>query len=522
MITSSAWRRGNWAWIALGGVLIAILGLVQVTITNPRVNVRWQPGVIPADRAVAERRYDLRNGSPIEGTTTGWQYQLGDRSRENIRALIQDPAVDDTGNIDRDALTAPDPVVSATIRPLPFPFSDRFDRPSQLLQLHQTAWLLLGGGVLLWAARASSERRRRTATVATLLLVGVLAWTLPISSSLVHMGDANQSGGSRAVFERYAGVHQIRFEAHLSYAVLGQLDRLFGRTDDAPRGAQITLARAATAWFVLCALAIGFLDRWSPLILRYLGLSLLAPAALMYFGWREVGYLSLNVAAFPLLARGLRDGGWRLEGGSALTGLGTAFHGLGLVSLTGAWLAALVTRAPAADRIGRLLRIAAWGTAAYVGWIAVYIIAMKLPIVLGHAERFPWRPWFVDDLSDGRVNAAIVTAIGARDLLFTAWVVGAPLLVVAASLWRRHGDAVRMALGYALASAIFTILFWPIQGLGEEMDLVFAGFPAVYALAWVCAHDPQRTKIAAALLVSAHYAFWRICLDPQFRNAALY
>jgi len=51
------------------------------------------------------------------------------------------------------------------------------------------------------------------------------------------------------------------------------------------------------------------------------------------------------------------------------------------------------------------------------------------------------------------------------------------------------------------------------------MDVVFAVFPATYALSWVCAHDPKRTTIAAALLVSAHYAFWRICLDPRFTNA---
>jgi hypothetical protein len=58
-------------------------------------------------------------------------------------------------------------------------------------------------------------------------------------------------------------------------------------------------------------------------------------------------------------------------------------------------------------------------------------------------------------------------------------------------------------------------------GLGQDVDIVFAGFPALYAAAWVCAHDSKRTYIAAAILISAHYAFWRIGLDPRFRNAAL-
>jgi hypothetical protein len=50
------------------------------------------------------------------------------------------------------------------------------------------------------------------------------------------------------------------------------------------------------------------------------------------------------------------------------------------------------------------------------------------------------------------------------------------------------------------------------------MDLVVAGFPALYALAWVCAHDSRRTNLAAMLLISAHYAFWRVVLDQQFQN----
>lgn len=512
-------RRRTWAWIAAGGVLIAMLALLDVQITAPRVSVRWAPEMAPDDRTARERRYDLRNGERDEGTT--WQYDLGDRSRDNIGALVHDPAALDTGYIDRETLTPRARDVRVTIRTFPYPFRDYLDSPRQLLQLQSSVWLMLGGGVILWASRAASERRRRNAAIAALLLVGSLAGALPISPSLVQMGDANQSVESRRNFENYAGVHAIRFEAHLSYAILGRLDRLLGGTDASPARAQIALAHAATAWFVLCALAIGYLERWSATILRYLGLVVLAPAALMYFGWREVGYLSLNIAAFPLLARGLRDGGWRLEGGSALVGLGAALHGWGLVSLIGAWLAALVAPAPLADRVGRVLRIAAWGTAAYTGWVAVYVILLKLPIIPGHVHAIPWRPWFVDEVFDHRMNPAIFSAAGGRILLMTAWVVGAPLLVVAASLWRQHRDEVRTALGYVLPSVIVTTLVLHSQGLNEDMDVVFAVFPALYALAWICARDLKRTTIAAALLVSAHYAFWYICLDPRFSNPPL-
>ena len=114
------------------------------------------------------------------------------------------------------------------------------------------------------------------------------------------------------------------------------------------------------------------------------------------------------------------------------------------------------------------------------------------------------------------MSAAILSATGVRDIVMSAWVVGAPLLVVAMSLWRRHAAEVRAALWYIPPSLVFLLLRWPFEGVGGGIDLVFAGFPALYALAWVCAQDPKRTAIAAALLISAHYAFWRVVLDDQF------
>lgn len=333
------------------------------------------------------------------------------------------------------------------------------------------------------------------------------------------MGEANEKAASRTNFESYFG-GRVRYEKHLSQTILLQLYLQLEPTEAAPERALIALSRGATAWFVLSALAIGFLERWSAVVLRYLGLALLAPSTLLYFGWREFGYLSLNVATFPLLVRGLRDGGTRLEAGSALAGLGAALHGSGLVSLAGAWIAALGASARLRDRVGRALRVAAWGTAAYLGWIAVYVIVLKLSIEPGDPLS-AWRPWFVDEIREGRVSAAIVSATGARDLSMEAWVVGAPLLVVAVSLWRQYPHEVRTVLCYLPPSILFVIFRWPFQGIYGGMDLVVAGFPALYALAWVCAHESKRTTMAAALLVSAHLAFWRIVLDQRFENVVI-
>jgi hypothetical protein len=67
-------------------------------------------------------------------------------------------------------------------------------------------------------------------------------------------------------------------------------------------------------------------------------------------------------------------------------------------------------------------------------------------------------------------------------------------------------------------STVFLVVFWPVQGLGVEMDLVMAAFPALYALAWICAHDSRRATIAAVVLASAHFAFWRIVVGDDFVN----
>ena len=109
-----AFRRQTWVWIALG-VTIAALMLVRVSITGPRVHIRWQERVTAAERAMLERQYELRNGSPA-GADNTWRYELGDRSRERLGALIQDPAVADTAYIDRDNLTSERGEVQVTAR----------------------------------------------------------------------------------------------------------------------------------------------------------------------------------------------------------------------------------------------------------------------------------------------------------------------------------------------------------------------------------------------------------------------
>jgi hypothetical protein len=90
---------------ALAAWTVAALAYGAVWLTfGPRpvyVNVRWAAGVDDQERQRLEQRFALVDGERREGTT--WGYALVDRSRANIRALVEEPAVADTHQIHRTA-----------------------------------------------------------------------------------------------------------------------------------------------------------------------------------------------------------------------------------------------------------------------------------------------------------------------------------------------------------------------------------------------------------------------------------
>lgn len=65
------------------------------------IHVRWAPNVDEPARQRLERRYNLALAEPREQRTFG--YALTDTSRENVRGLVLDPAVEDTHQIHRTA-----------------------------------------------------------------------------------------------------------------------------------------------------------------------------------------------------------------------------------------------------------------------------------------------------------------------------------------------------------------------------------------------------------------------------------
>jgi len=92
--------------LLVGGVSLLVLSaLFSLTLRatygqrSAYINVRWAPSVDEATRHSVEQRYSLEPVEFREQRT--WAYYLNDVSRNNIRALVRDPAVEDTHHIDR-------------------------------------------------------------------------------------------------------------------------------------------------------------------------------------------------------------------------------------------------------------------------------------------------------------------------------------------------------------------------------------------------------------------------------------
>ena len=76
--------------------------LVERNVAWP-VNVRWADGLTEEERSELEQQYSLTAGRRREGRT--WRYELADLRVENQRAMLTDPRVEDTANLNRADIT---------------------------------------------------------------------------------------------------------------------------------------------------------------------------------------------------------------------------------------------------------------------------------------------------------------------------------------------------------------------------------------------------------------------------------
>jgi hypothetical protein len=71
----------------------------------PSIRVRWRDEVTASRQADLERKYLLANGRAPQGRSIA--YDLLDTRVANVRAIVEDPYVADTNDIDRDTYEVP-------------------------------------------------------------------------------------------------------------------------------------------------------------------------------------------------------------------------------------------------------------------------------------------------------------------------------------------------------------------------------------------------------------------------------
>lgn len=101
-------RRRTSAWLLLIGAAFTVGAVGTYVVLRAafgdrpaHINVRWSAATTPDLQHRLERQYHLTYGQPTEGRTVS--YDLTDLSRNNIRAMVLDPNVEDTHYIHRTA-----------------------------------------------------------------------------------------------------------------------------------------------------------------------------------------------------------------------------------------------------------------------------------------------------------------------------------------------------------------------------------------------------------------------------------
>jgi hypothetical protein len=428
-----------------------------------------------------------------------------------VDVRIESPAVEVAGV---DGTRAPDRQWQVSLG-----FRDLRDATS-LVQPQSIVAIVLG--LMIGAASMATSRGARIISAcAGVVLLLAATITLPLDQS-IRMGDYGTYVAGRSNFEAYFAGPSIRFEAHLSSMLLRLFDRALGADERSPVLAFHDLGLYASMWYCSMMLVAAWALGWTPSALRYLAIVTTAPATIMFFGFHELGYLSLNAAAFPLIVTGLRRASTRFDAGSALVGVGAALHGFGLLSLVGTAVLSLAARIRLRDRVAFVMRAFGYGTSAYLIWIFLYVTVMRLNVLPGHAGEVFWRPLWESRFAEHRINAALLSFQGAAETLVAGWLSGAVLLLVAVVMLRQRPRDVALAVAFTLPSLAFQWLFWPIQGLAVEGDLIFGAFPALFALAWLAARTSAATCWSLALLAGAHVIFWRVMLGDFFVNSRVY
>ena len=168
------------------------------------IHVRWAPIVDGTLRQGFERRHRLADAEQLEGQTFG--YSLLDTSDANVRALVTNPAVEDTTDLDREAFHV---LPTALLRP----YATQYPRiPGTLTGLTMVALfigLVAGGLGVVEFARPDTvarwvARRSGIDPIFILIIVTALAPRIYLAATELYIYDEDSSSIPRSQMISFA------------------------------------------------------------------------------------------------------------------------------------------------------------------------------------------------------------------------------------------------------------------------------------------------------------------------------
>jgi hypothetical protein len=372
--------------------------------------------------------------------------------------------------------------------------------------------IVIGLGLLVLRATSAPRRRRRLVVLSVLVILAVAFVTVPLPKSFEGEGlmpGGHDTGSSRGQFDNRFRVERgdVLFHSHLADVVMTALDGAFGRSAVSPAHAYDALSRLAGLFFLIELGVAAAWHKWSRQSCRYVGLAIATPLCLLFFGYWDLGYLSMAVGVVPLLALArsripVRSHAAALVAGG-LQGLHTAFHGFGLLGLAGGAMAALSRPGDMLRRGLRATTFTCAGVALYLGWIFFYVTLGRLSIEW--ERQLGYRPFFEAIVFDNKLANPLLSVAGFGEFGLFSALAGVPVLALAL-LSSRRATLVPTIL-YALPGLVFLVRWWP-PSAPFNLDLMLSVFPGIFAACWVLASSRRTSMHALFILSGLHMLLW--------------
>jgi hypothetical protein len=152
------------------------VGFATADAAATRILVRWAAAVDEPTRSALESRYRLRDATVDGAATRAWSYRIDDPSTRSLRALAEDPHVEDTDGIDRERFVLSETFLTRLGRKIPIlPDARTLDNANAFLY-HLLRWLPLLASVILLKGAVSEApwSRADVARIASLIVACVL------------------------------------------------------------------------------------------------------------------------------------------------------------------------------------------------------------------------------------------------------------------------------------------------------------------------------------------------------------